>query len=274
MPIFTSLVERPSISPDGKHVVFSQGSPAALNLYTIPIEGGVPTQLTFRDSLNLGAVWSPEGRGIAFASNEGGVPQIWIVPAGGGPPQRISTGEVSDNYSLSWSPGRLLYQRSGNQNFYVVDFRTQREHLLLEDNRRGWVFNPVSSPGGGKIAAAWSPNRKAGLYILEPGKPERLVTPGGMPMLIGWAAGGDSLYALDGKSASSRGNFTQTGETTTEAKIVRYPLDGSPPQTLVELPFEEIGGISISPDGKTLVCAVYVSSSDVWVSEGFDRTLN
>jgi Tol biopolymer transport system component len=266
----TSLIERPSLSPDGKLVVYSQGSPSASNLYIVPVDGGTPRQLTFSESLNLGGVWSPDGRAIAFVSNEGGPLAVWVVPFDGGPPQKVSVGNVSDNSSLSWSPGKkLLYQLARNQNYSFVDV-PGLEHPLLEDNRKGWVFNPVYSPDGEKIAVAWSPRRKAGLFVLEPGKAETLVTPGVMPLLIAWAADGKSVYALDGKSAESRGSFTPTGETATEAKILQYPLNGSLPKTLAELPFEEIGGISISPDGRTVVCVVYTSSSDVWITENFD----
>ena len=44
------------------------------------------------------------------------------------------------------------------------------------------------SRDGTKIAAASSRDLKGGLFVLEPGKPEHLVAPGSMPMLIGWAA--------------------------------------------------------------------------------------
>jgi hypothetical protein len=146
--------------------------------------------------------------------------------------------------------------------------------LLVEDNKRGWMFSPVYSPDGRRIALAWSANLKGGLYVLEAPKAERLIFAGPMPMLLGWSADGQSVYSLDGKSAASRGVFTPSGETTTEARILSYPLNGLPPETVVELPFEEIGGIAISPDGKTLVCTVYVSSSDVWITENFDRHAN
>jgi hypothetical protein len=39
---------------------------------------------------------------------------------------------------------------------------------------------------------------------------------------------------------------------------------------VVTLPFEEVGGVSITPDGRTVVCAVYSSRSDVWMVEHFD----
>ena len=83
-----SLVERPSISPDGTSVVFNIGHEGLSNLYVMPITGGSPKQLTFFDSFNLGGVWSPDGTRIAFASTQGGRPRVWTVDAAGGTPRR------------------------------------------------------------------------------------------------------------------------------------------------------------------------------------------
>jgi Tol biopolymer transport system component len=64
--------------------VFNIGHEPVTNLYTMPITGGTPKQLTFGDSFNLGAVWSADGHRIAFASTEGGQPRVWTVSADGG----------------------------------------------------------------------------------------------------------------------------------------------------------------------------------------------
>ena len=51
---------------------------------------------------------------------------------------------------------------------------------------------------------------------------------------------------------------------------MRTPLTGGSPETLFELPFEEIGSVAVLPDGRRFVCTVYSSRSDVWVVENFD----
>ena len=40
---------------------------------------------------------------------------------------------------------------------------------------------------------------------------------------------------------------------------------------LFTLPFEEVGGFAMTPDGTSLICAVYSSRSDVWIVQDFDH---
>jgi Tol biopolymer transport system component len=101
------------------------------NLYTLPITGGSPKQLTFFDSFSIGGVWSADGNRIAFASTQGGKPRVWIVDAGGGLPRAISSSDQSDSFDLTWSPGsRVLYQVPGNRDYYELDPDTGVERPL------------------------------------------------------------------------------------------------------------------------------------------------
>ncbi len=142
----TSLIERPSISPDGSSVVFNVGYEGRANLFVMPMTGGVPKQLTFLDSFNLEGVWSPDGKRIAFASTEGHKPRVWIVNAEGGTPRALAAGPLSDSFDLSWSPAaRIHYQQPGNSNYYELDPETLREDLVIR-SPIGWIFSAVRSP--------------------------------------------------------------------------------------------------------------------------------
>ena len=134
----TSLVERPSISPDGTSVVFNIGHEGRANLYVMPITGGSPKQLTFLDSFNLEGVWSPDGTRIAFASTQGGRPRVWTVDAAGGIPRPLVSSDLSgESFDLTWSPATpILFQQPGNQNYYELDPETGRERLLLSEPGR------------------------------------------------------------------------------------------------------------------------------------------
>jgi Tol biopolymer transport system component/DNA-binding winged helix-turn-helix (wHTH) protein len=270
----TSLVERPSVSPDGTSIVFNVGHESSTNVHTMPIGGGPSKQLTSLDALSLGAVWSRDGRQIAFASTKGGRPRVWLVDADGGVPQAVSSDDFSDTFNLTWSPGsRVLYQQAGNRNYHVLDPRARQERLLLGQKAVGWIFSPVHSPDGRRIAAMWNRPPVRGIWILDAadarGAPV-YPTKANVAAPIGWAADARSIYVVEGKNLNFRGLTAPGGETMTEARILEVPVDGGPVKTVLTLPFEEIGGISMTPDGRAFVCAVYSSRSDIWVVDDFD----
>ena len=269
----TSLIERPTVSPDGQRVLFNVGHEPLANLYTIPVTGGPPKPLTALHSFSVGGAWSADGLTVAFASTEGGQPHVWVVNATGGTPRAVSSGDLSDSFELSWSPTRqIVYQQAGNRNYYVLDPTTGRERFLLTDASLGWVFSPRYSPDGTKIAFAWSRQKDYGLWIMNTrDSSQKLVYGSSVPTPIGWSADGAWIYALEGKRATYRGTVTYLGETLTEAKVLKVSESGAA-TTLFALPFAEVGGVAVTPDGRRLICAVYSSRSDVWIVENFDAS--
>jgi DNA-binding winged helix-turn-helix (wHTH) protein/Tol biopolymer transport system component len=274
----TAIAERPRVSPDGESILFNMGSESRANLYTMPAGGGPPTQLTFLNAFSGAGVWSSDGRTIAFASTEGGSARIWIVNADGSAPRPLPTGPMSQNFDVAWAPGaRILYQQADYQNIYSLDPRTLQQHLLLRHGPQVFVSRPEYSPDGQRILV-YSSRRPHGLWILDTGNlgaiSVRAEDPksSSNPLPLGWSADSRAVYVYDGKRAAARGSSAPYGETITAARIDRIPLNGAPPTTIVELPFEEIGGVAMFPDGRRFVVSVYSSRSDVWVVEHFDTT--
>ena len=87
-----SWLRYPSISPDGKTVVFSYKG----NLYTVSSEGGEAKQLTTHQAYDYAPVWSPDGKTIAFASDRFGNFDIYTVPVKGGVPTRVTTNSAKE----------------------------------------------------------------------------------------------------------------------------------------------------------------------------------
>ncbi len=89
----SGLTYQPSISPDGKFVVFAsdRAGQGNLDLWTLQIGAGEPVQLTSDPADEYEPSFSPDGTRIAFRSdrNEGG---IYVVPALGGAPRPITEG--------------------------------------------------------------------------------------------------------------------------------------------------------------------------------------
>ena len=268
----TSLVERPRVSPDGARVLFNVGREGSANLYTVPITGGDPVPITSLKSFNVGGAWSPDGRSIAFASTEGGKARVWMMSAAGSVPRPVSAGDVSESFDVQWSTAHeVLYQQAGNRNYYVLEPATGRERLLMSDASIGWVFSPHYSPDGTKVVFGWSRQPGFGLWLRNTrDSRQRLIYGASIPTVIGWSADGTSVYAYEGERAAYRGLSTPSGETITHAKILTVSESGTA-SVLFTLPFEEVGGFAMTPDGTSLICAVYSSRSDVWIVQDFDH---
>jgi dipeptidyl aminopeptidase/acylaminoacyl peptidase len=79
----------PSISPDGKTVAFTVTSvdfdknTKPVQIYTVPVAGGTPRQLTRDGSHNEDPRWSPDSNLIYFTSDRTGSSQIWSMTADG-----------------------------------------------------------------------------------------------------------------------------------------------------------------------------------------------
>lgn len=91
-------VRYPSISPDGKKIVFTYKG----DLYSVPSLGGNATQLTFHESHDYKAVWSKDGSKIAFASDRYGNFDIFVMDSRGGEATRL-TFHSNDEHPFSFS---------------------------------------------------------------------------------------------------------------------------------------------------------------------------
>jgi Tol biopolymer transport system component/DNA-binding winged helix-turn-helix (wHTH) protein len=272
----TSHIERPRVSPNGTSIVVNVGYQPATELYTMPLTGGPLKQLTFLEAFSAGGAWSPDGHSIAFGSTKGGVPRIWIVAAGGGVPRAVSSADLSEILDLTWAAGsRILYQQRGNQRYYVLDPETRDERLLTEESSAGWMFVPVHSPDGSKVAVSWSRRPKPGVWVIGiDDRSETFVykTPTSRTSVfpVGWSADGRSIYLIEGRPYNFRDLSAPLGETTTDGRILRVPANGGDVTTVTSIPFDEFGSVAMAPDARRFVVTVYSSQSDVWVVDDFD----
>jgi tricorn protease len=84
------VLTNPRFSPDGKTVAFSANYDGNGDLYTIPVQGGVPFRVTHHPSFERLSSWSPDGQELLFSGyGEGEHPrttQVFRVSASGGLP--------------------------------------------------------------------------------------------------------------------------------------------------------------------------------------------
>ena len=106
-------IQGPTLSPDGKTVAFTvQTVDLAQNtkpkqIYTVPLIGGAPRQITTQGTDNERPEWSPDSKQIAFISDRGGSAQVWIMNADGSSPRQIT--------SLSTEAGGVLFSPDGKK---------------------------------------------------------------------------------------------------------------------------------------------------------------
>ncbi|MDR1108972.1 MAG: transporter [Spirochaetaceae bacterium] len=97
-------------SPDGKTLAYCAERNGQYDVYTIPVLGGIETQLTDVPGLNDGPEYSPEGKYLWFNSTRSGLMQLWRMEAGGGSPLQM-TFDQANNWFAHLSPDgqRVVY---------------------------------------------------------------------------------------------------------------------------------------------------------------------
>jgi TolB protein len=93
------------VTRDARTLLFNSGATGSRNLWTMPLDGGVPPrQITaFSGNEVMHASLSPDGRRVAFASSRTGNSEIWLQDVDGTNLRQVTSDEAADFWPL-WSP--------------------------------------------------------------------------------------------------------------------------------------------------------------------------
>jgi len=109
-------ISDPQISPDGLTVAFQVQSVdmganrKPVQVWTVPLDGGAPRQITHDGQANQRPRWSPDSKRIAYISDRGGSSQIWLMdPDGGNARQVTNFSTEADGVTFSPDGKNLLF---------------------------------------------------------------------------------------------------------------------------------------------------------------------
>ena len=224
----------PSLSPDGKTIIYASRASGNWDIYSQRVGGTNPLNITKdSNSDDTQAVFSPDGEQIAFRSERDGG-GIFIMGATGENPKRLS----DFGFNPSWSP-------DGKEIAVALEGITDVATRVL-DKSTLWAIN--AETGEKRLIAdfdavqpAWSPNGKLIAFWTADGKGQRDIkvvdANGGTPKSITddaamdwnpvWSADGKYLYFASDRSGNM--NFwrvaidEQTGEVSGEFQAATIP---------------------------------------------------
>ncbi|MGB3563379.1 MAG: protein kinase, partial [Thermoanaerobaculia bacterium] len=241
----------PSLSPDGKWVVYSGEGSGHHDIYLQRVSGQTPINLT-EDSPadDKQPAFSPDGEQIAFrSSREGG--GLFVMGPTGEAVRRVTR----SGFNPAWSPdgGQLVFATEnvelkplnwqGRSELWVADVSTAESHRLSE----GDAVQPSWSPGGHRIAytARWKDPTHMDIRTIPAGGGESVavtddVATDWSPV---WSPDGRYLYFASDRAGSMNLWRVAVDEVTGEALGEPQPI--TTPATF-------LAHLSLSADGRTV----------------------
>ena len=116
--------------------------------YTVPVEGGEPTQITPRGpSYTHG--WSPDGKSLVFCGERNGEFDVYKIPAAGGKEQRLTDAKGLDDGPEYTPDGQYIYfnsVRSGTMQIWRMKPDGSQQEQVTNDEFNNW-FAHISPDG-------------------------------------------------------------------------------------------------------------------------------
>jgi tricorn protease len=131
------LESNPAFSPDGTLIAFTGQYDGNLDVYVVPIAGGVPTRLTWHPGPDIVQGFTPDGSAVLFTSPRavftGRYAQLFTVPVKGGIEEPL---KLPNAFRATYSPdgSRLAYNP-------LSDAFLQWKHYRGGLNSTLWFFN-------------------------------------------------------------------------------------------------------------------------------------
>lgn len=154
-----------SWSPDGSQVAFVSNISGRNNIWTVPSNGGWPTQLTISDQRQASPAWSPDSKWIAYMSDKNGneLWDIYLVSPHSGEVTNLTASPDSADEAPAWSPDSNLVAymtKAKSSPSFEID-------IIDVASRRTTHVTRNSSPQLGNMSPMWSHDGKSIAYTQE-----------------------------------------------------------------------------------------------------------
>ncbi|HLF56749.1 MAG TPA: protein kinase, partial [Thermoanaerobaculia bacterium] len=197
---------QPTLSPDGRMVVYANAAAGNLDLYLLRVGGDRAIQLTDHPADDSQPAFSPDGERIAFRSERDGG-GLFVMGATGESVRRVTDA----GFDPAWSPDgrRLVYateqvvdpvSRSGTSQLWIVDIETGKKTRRLP----GDAVQPVWSRHGDRIAYWANPAGQRDLWTVaaEGGEPVAVTEDAATDWSPEWSPDGRWLYFSSDRGGS------------------------------------------------------------------------
>ncbi|MDB5206587.1 MAG: peptidase [Flavisolibacter sp.] len=115
----------PSISPDGKTIVFGYKG----DIYKVASTGGEAIPLTIHEAHDQMPVWSKDGKSLAFASDRFGNFDVFVMPSTGGESKRLTFHSAND-FPYDFTPDGKTVLFGTNRNDVYTSARFPQRALF------------------------------------------------------------------------------------------------------------------------------------------------
>ena len=158
----------PSISPDGKWIVFTSERSGQADIYRVHPDGTGLEQLTDDPAFDDQGALSPDGATLAFVSTRGGgTANLWLLNLAGHKYTNL-TNNHSGNFRPSWSPDGAWIAFSSDRDSNTGFYHGQWEHLqstgIYIIHPDGTGLRRLTKAGGVAGSPAWSADGTRLLY--------------------------------------------------------------------------------------------------------------
>jgi len=296
----TPTLSDPSVSPDGRKIVYSAGH-YEWDIVEIGLPNGTVHALIENGETNVSPDWAPSGTHFLFCTNGA----VMDREVSGSEFSRRLIDTSYDTGPARWSPDgtRFVFVDNGITNKLMLANASGGHATVLDqaDRMRGVAWSPdgrwisygrmnegqwklakiLALPGAAPVilanaegahGTAWSPT--ADWILFSAGNSLELISPDGKLtgklssrpfMAYGFSKEGGQVYGIF-HNTSGNGAEWQLYEVnvTTKAEKLLAPVD-LPPATA------SLGALSIHPDGKRALVSVAKWPFQIWMLQGFEQ---